>query len=233
MLKIVKHKKVFHQKILVVTIPKFYHHYRTTNLFLSINDVEDPKKSSNSSNISNLDNEILDKLYDKIREKREIQDKINEQAEDTQRKLTPDFTGDVRRQKYTTGAGSSIGDSSTPMTSFLGNIVDPIKIDMEQLKNDKDFDYDYFKEKKKLIDQHYEISIPPLWPSLRWYQWILFFIFAEVLSMIWEQFHLAYLRQRGPMMRRTVEMGLLTKQLEEEELWESVIAKRRNKVKVT
>eukprot|EP01080_Neovahlkampfia_damariscottae_P000402 gene402-6816_t len=96
-------------------------------------------------------NDLLDKLYKKISEKNILE--IEKQKE-FEKKLMQTHEGDTLVK---IGGKDGIGgEDMVPMT-YIGTLVDPVELDLKKLKEDKNFDFEFFLEKKKAIEKFYYV----------------------------------------------------------------------------
>ena len=117
--------------------------------------VKSLRNKTNKKNFKNVKkyskNDLLDKLYEKISEKNTLE---NEQKKEFEKKLLQTHDGSTVVQ---VGGKDGLGGENLPPMTYIGTVVEPIELDLKKLKEDENFDFDYFLEKKKAIEKFYYV----------------------------------------------------------------------------
>ncbi|EFC46323.1 hypothetical protein NAEGRDRAFT_79150 [Naegleria gruberi] len=105
------------------------------------------------------------------------------------------------------------------------------KLDLQELKNDKNFDYELFEKKKKVIDKKYEeyVKLAESKADFEWYEKLILYPILAVIAYYSALWCVEYLKEDSPPFKRALERGERKRQRENKKLWEEIVTER-NKI---
>jgi hypothetical protein len=177
-------------------------------------------------------NDLLDKLYEKISEKNILEIQKNKELEE---KLIKTHQGE---HLVKVGGKGGFGGQDLASTTYIGSIIEPVEINLEKLKNDKNFDFEYFMEKKKAIEKFYYIPEHILKEDekLSFWEKIFFWVFSIGMGYLIGLTIYKYQTSKDIMLQRSSvdiifnelghEMNENISKLKSEKLWNEIVSER-------
>ena len=142
----------------------------------------------------------------------------------------------VSKKMFSSGFGAIQNSKvSTPESEIKAKqgteIAELKKLDLQELKNDKNFDYELFEKKKKVIDKQYEdmVKITETKVDFEWYEKLIIYPILMFLAYWAATVAVDYLKTDSPPFKRALERGEKKRKQEKQKLWEEIV-EERNKI---